>query len=54
MVKRIIPGIENMGHAAITLKGDNEVAMAEFVKKVKEDRNQLTLLEGSPGNDQSR
>ena len=51
LLKRLIREIENMGHVAITLKGDNENAMAELIKKIKEFRPQPTLLEGPPGND---
>ena len=36
LVERITRDIENIGHSEITLKGDNEPAMQQFMTAVKE------------------
>ena len=51
LVKRVIRDIENTGHTAVTLKGDGEPAMQDFLRAVKEQRNQPANIEEPPGND---
>ena len=51
LVERIARDIENIGHTAITLKGDNEPAMQQFMTSVKERRQHQTFLEGPPAVD---
>ena len=51
LVERIARDIENIGHTAITLKGDNEPAMQLFMTSVKERRQHPTFLEGPPAVD---
>ena len=44
LVERVVRDIENLGHGAVTLKGDNEPAMQQFLAAVKNRRAQRTLL----------
>ena len=51
LVERVVRDIENLGHGAVTLKGDNEPAMQQFLAAIKNRRAQRTLLEGPPAVD---
>ena len=51
LVERINRDIENMGYTAVTVKGDNEPAMQQFMTALKERRSHDTLLEGPPAVD---
>ena len=43
--------IENTGHVQVGLKGDNENAMKELIREMKELRTQPTVVEDPAGND---
>ena len=51
MVMRVIRDLENLGHTAITLKGDGEPALTTFMVAVKDQRAHRTLLEHPPAHD---
>ena len=51
VVNRVLRDIENTGHVAVTLKGDGEPAMRDFLRAIKEQRSQPANIEHSPGND---
>ena len=51
LVERVNRDIENMGYTTVTLKGDNEPAMQQFMTAIKERRSHDTLIEGPPAVD---
>ena len=51
LLERVNRDIENMGYTAITVKGDNEPAMQQFMSALKDRRAHDTLLEGPPAVD---